>query len=71
MPRVPRWTDRPWQYGGDEDSVICQQAGQHGQIARLNRTVANNMAFCRYHDYPAYYDRTAAVRGIDDAEHSV
>jgi len=66
-----RWAEGPWKPGQDEDGPMSWAARKHGWVAHLVATVANNMAFGRYSDYPAYYDRTAAVRGISDAEHSV
>jgi len=58
-----RWDERPWGRGIDEDGPMSWAAVKHGTVARLVRTVANNMAFCRYADYPDYYDATAAARG--------
>lgn len=66
-----RWSENPWAPGGDEDAEMSKAAARVGRVGRLRRTVANNMAFCRYDDFPDYYDRTAALRGIADARHSV
>lgn len=60
-----------WQGGFLEDGPMSEAGHARGTVAMLVRTVANNMAFHRYSDYPAYYNRTAAVRGIGDPEHSV
>ena len=60
-----------WQAGFLEDGPMSEAGHARGTVAMLVRTVANNMAFHRYSDYPAYYNRTAAVRGIGDPEHSV
>lgn len=66
-----RWSEVPWGPGGNEDARMSDAAQSYGQVAQLRRTVANNMAYGRYADYPAYYDATAAARGIADAAHSV
>jgi glycosyltransferase involved in cell wall biosynthesis len=66
-----RWDERPWAPGATEDSHMSAWGHRRGGVARLVRTVANNMAFNRYEDFPAYYDRTAAVRGLADARRSV
>lgn len=66
-----RWSERPWAPDHGEDAHMSQRAYKHGFVARLRRTVADNMAFCRYDDFPSYYDRTAAIRGIPDARRSV
>lgn len=70
--RLPlRWNEDPWDGPANEDYMMCQEAGSHGLVARLERTVANNMAFCGYDDFPSYYDHTAAVRGYPDARATV
>lgn len=66
-----RWSDRPWEPGFGEDGNMSHRAWRHGWVGRLNRTVANNIAFNRYDDFPDYYDRTALVRGLPDARRSV
>ena len=66
-----RWDERPWAVCIDEDGPMSWAAGRRGRVARLRRTVADNMAFCRFADLPDYYRRTATLRGIRDAEHSV
>lgn len=66
-----RWPEGPWDIGAGEDGHMSIAAGAVGLVARLRRTVANNMAFGRYWDFPEYYNATAAVRGIADPEHSV
>jgi len=57
-----RWDERPWG-AVNEDGLMSAAAAEHGQVAMLVRTIAHNMAFCRYGDYPEYYNRTAAIRG--------
>jgi len=64
-----RWAEQPWAVGFMEDGAMSEAA--KGHVARLRRTVANNIAFGRYADFPDYYDRTARERGIADAVHSV
>jgi glycosyltransferase involved in cell wall biosynthesis len=66
-----RWREGAWAPGRDEDGPMSWDAARHGMVVRLNRTVANNMAFCRYDDYPDYYNETARVRGIANARGSV
>lgn len=66
-PRL-RWDEKPWDVGSAEDGVMSERAGT---VARLRKTVANNMAFGRYADFPDYYDETARRRGIPDARYSV
>lgn len=61
-----RWDERPWAKGIDEDGPMSWAAKERGWVARLRKTVANNMAFGRYADYPDYYDRTALDRGYPD-----
>ena len=65
-----RWDEHPWKPGVDEDGPMSQSAHRHGMVARLRRTVANNMAFCRAADFPDYYQETARVRGIEHWETS-
>lgn len=66
-----RWSERPWAPDHGEDNAMSQRAYKHGFVARLSRTVADNIAFNRYDDFPEYYDRTAAIRGIANARRSV
>ena len=66
-----RWEEQPWGVLNFEDATMSAIARQHGRVARLRKTVANNMSFCRYDDYPEYYNRTAHLRGLSDARHSV
>lgn len=66
-----RWREGPWGPGRDEDGPMSAEAHKHGWVARLQRTVANNMAFCRFDDYPDYYRETARARGIANPETSV
>ncbi|HUW16740.1 MAG TPA: glycosyltransferase [Actinomycetes bacterium] len=66
-----RWNEGAWRPGSDEDGPMSWAAARHGWVARLNRTVANNMSFCRYDDYPSYYDETARARGFANARGSV
>ena len=66
-----RWHEGPWRVNSDEDGPMSWEAKAHGMVIRLRKTVANNMAFCRYDDYPEYYNETARVRGIANARTSV
>lgn len=66
-----RWREGKWAPGQDEDGPMSWAAAKHGWVARLRRTVANNIAFCRYDDYPDYYDETARLRGFANARGSV
>lgn len=66
-----RWNEAPWSHSVDEDGPMSDAAAVLGLVARLRRTVANNMAFGRFADFPDYYRETARLRGIADAEHSV
>lgn len=66
-----RWWEGRWSHGFDEDGPMSEAAHYRGAVARLRRTVANNMAFGRFADYPDYYRETARVRGIANAETSV
>lgn len=61
-----RWSPGEWHPGGqDEDtqmSALVEEAGfYHGNAVE---PIASNMAFGRYAEFPDYYDRTAAVRGL-------
>lgn len=64
-----RWDEAPWP--AFEDGEMSRRARGYGLVARLGKTVANNMAFGRYWDFPDYYDRTARVRGLRNPEVSV
>lgn len=66
-----RWWEGDWAPGQDEDGPMSWSAKRHGMVAHLARTVADNMAFGRYDDYPDYYDRTAAARGFANARGTV
>jgi glycosyltransferase involved in cell wall biosynthesis len=66
-----RWDESPWGVVNFEDAAMSVIARQFGWVARLRKTVANNMSFCRYDDYPDYYQRTARIRGLGDARTSV
>ena len=59
-----------WEGGFLEDGPMSAAAHEQGVVAMLVRTFADNMAFNGYWDFPDYYNRTAAARGIGDAEHS-
>jgi GT2 family glycosyltransferase len=65
-----RWSEQPWRPQVDEDGPMSWEAARYGIVARLRRTVANNMAFCRAEDFPDYYRETARVRGIKHWETS-
>ena len=62
-----RWEAGPWQPGGkDEDSILAAMIRANGYtVGTVVPTIANNMSFHRYHDYPAYYDETAQLRGLE------
>lgn len=61
-----RWAPGAWQPGGnDEDTQASQWMVQNKwAVARVVPTVANNMSFHRYDDYPDYYNVTAGLRGL-------
>ena len=61
-----RWTPGAWAPGGrDEDAVFSAEVKAAGwTVAELIPTVANNMSFGRYEDFPDYYDFTAGLRGL-------
>lgn len=61
-----RWNPGAWAPGGqDEDTRMSHEVKKHGLIIGCAIPVlCNNMSFHRYEDYPEYYDRTAAVRGL-------
>lgn len=61
-----RWMPGPWKPGGqDEDGEMCAQVEAAGFYhANAVEPIASNIAFGRYADFPSYYDRTAAVRGL-------
>ena len=59
-----------WCAGFTEDGPFSTAGHERGMVAMLVNTVANNMAFCRALDFPEYYQKTAAARGISDWEHS-
>jgi glycosyltransferase involved in cell wall biosynthesis len=61
-----RWTPGAWGPGGmDEDTMMAHEVTKRGlKVARLIPTVANNMSFHRYEDFPEYYNQTAALRGL-------
>jgi GT2 family glycosyltransferase len=65
-----RWREGAWKPGHDEDGPMSWAAARHGWVARLRRTVANNLAFNGFWEFPDYYRETARARGIADAEHS-
>lgn len=61
-----RWIPGAWKPGGvDEDSVFAAAIREKGGlVGTVVPTIANNMSFHRYEDYPEYYNRTAALRGL-------
>ena len=61
-----RWIPGTWSPGGhDEDSVFAAAIREKGGlIGTVVPTIANNMSFHRYQDYPEYYNKTAALRGL-------
>lgn len=67
-----RWEPGVWRPGGnDEDSQMSNAVRQLGYlVGRVVPTIANNISFHRFDDYPDYYKTTAALRGLN-AETSV
>ncbi len=60
-----RWQPGAWAPGGtDEDSVAAAEIRKDWLVATVIPTVANNMSFHRYQDYPSYYNETASLRGL-------
>lgn len=61
-----RWSPGAWAPGGnDEDSRFAAAVEEAGYgVARVIPTIANNMSFHRYHDFPEYYNKTAELRGL-------
>ena len=61
-----RWKPGAWQPGGqDEDSDLAAHIRERGGlVGTVVPTVANNMSFHRFGDYPDYYRFTAGVRGL-------
>jgi glycosyltransferase involved in cell wall biosynthesis len=61
-----RWEPGTWRPGGqDEDTKASATIGLNGwMVGRLIPTVANNISFHRFNDYPAYYRTTAGLRGL-------
>ena len=61
-----RWAPGAWAPGGfDEDSVFAAEIRHRGGlVGTVVPTVANNMSFHRYQDYPDYYNHTAGLRGL-------
>lgn len=64
--RGARWHPGAWQPGGhDEDKRMSIEVCGHGYwFANVVPTVANNMSFHRYSEYPDYYTQTAQLRGL-------
>ncbi len=61
-----RWTPGAWRPGGtDEDAIMSAKITQRGYlVGELIPTVANNISYGRYADYPDYYQFTAGLRGL-------
>jgi glycosyltransferase involved in cell wall biosynthesis len=61
-----RWEGGPWHMGAvDEDSIFAAEIRRlGGLVGTVVPTIANNMSFHRYEDYPAYYQETARIRGL-------
>lgn len=61
-----RWEAGAWAPGGnDEDSRMSAIIRQNSLVvAEVIPTVANNMSFHRFEDYPLYYTQTANQRGL-------
>ena len=61
-----RWHPGAWNPGGfDEDKRMSIAVCDHGYwFGNVIATIANNISHGRYSDFPAYYDRTAELRGL-------
>lgn len=61
-----RWRPGAWAPGGlDEDAYMSATVKQlGGLVGEVVPTIANNISFHRFDDYPDYYRRTAALRGL-------
>lgn len=61
-----RYKPGPWQPGGqDEDKWLSWNVADQGFFyANTIRHLASNISFGRYQDFPGYYDKTAALRGL-------
>ena len=62
-----RWQPGAWVPNSAycEDAVMSAEIAARGlTVAELIPTVADNLSYHRYEDYPDYYDRTAAIRGL-------
>ena len=61
-----RWMPGPWKPGGqDEDGDMSAHVEALGWYhANVVESIASNMAFHRFEDFPDYYRRTAEVRGL-------
>ncbi len=61
-----RWVPGAWRPGGrDEDSVMSAEIREKGwTVGEVIPTVANNMSFHRFEDFPDYYRFTAGLRGL-------
>jgi glycosyltransferase involved in cell wall biosynthesis len=61
-----RWAPGTWRPGGnDEDTQASTEIMSRGwMVGRLQPTVANNISFHQFNEYPAYYRRTAMLRGL-------
>lgn len=61
-----RWEPGPWRPGGnDEDTRASVEIQGRGWIVgRVKETIANNMSFGQFNAHPAYYRKTAALRGL-------
>lgn len=64
-----RWEPGPWRPGGmDEDTRASNQIALCGwMVGRVQKTIANNISYHRFQDYPDYYRATAQLRGLDPA----
>jgi GT2 family glycosyltransferase len=61
-----RWAPGTWRPGGnDEDTQASTEIMSRGwMVGRLQPTVANNISYHRFNDFPSYYRRTALLRGL-------
>jgi glycosyltransferase involved in cell wall biosynthesis len=60
-----RWPADPWRPGANEDTYMSAAVVKAGlRVARVIPTVANNISYGRFADYPDYYRYTAGLRGL-------
>lgn len=60
-----RWIPGAWSVGANEDTNLSIDIRERGlTIGTVVPTVANNMSFHKYEDYPDYYNFTGTIRGL-------